>query len=94
MSYVPVTELEDDRQAIRQLCRRLMRARKSNANQKLHAAQLLAGISGWYGPGRPKSSAFAELSSHESPQLNNHRKENMLSARERIERAIRGESPN
>jgi hypothetical protein len=91
MSEALITEREEDRKAMRQLCRRVMRGRKSNVYQKLQAAQLLAAISGWYGPGRPRGSALEELQMKDAAENKDGAKE--LASRERIERLVRGEEP-
>jgi hypothetical protein len=63
-------EQEHDKQEIRVVCRKVMRSKKARTSERLQAAQLLAGIQGLYGPGRPRVLARTSVSA-EPPKLNN-----------------------
>jgi hypothetical protein len=48
------------KQDIEKTCLSVMRSKKARFSEQIAAAQLLAGIHGLYGPGRPKVSAKRE----------------------------------
>jgi hypothetical protein len=60
------------KQKIQETCLAVMASKKARFSEKIAAAQLLAGVNGLYGPGRPRVvSAHAPKSVEEPPKINN-----------------------
>jgi hypothetical protein len=66
-----VTELEQDKQKIRNVCLEAIRNKRAKLALRLQAASLLSSIQGLYGPGRPRVSAREGDSGRGAGKLNN-----------------------